>query len=223
MRAAASALTRCSSSLARSGARPAHSRRRLISRAWENASSESSAIPTSATNPAIAPTLVKELVSERARGRAVIACTRFDGSSWIPGVYEGRRRLGAASRDGLRELGAHRRELCHLCGQTRGVALEHEQAYLVEHRFDRLGRQWFALRAHDLLGRRRLWLLVAVEQLLVQLLSCATAHDLDRHVAIRIEARELDHGSCEIDDPDRFAHVEHKNVRPTISIGDERA
>src|ERR1700722_13960878 len=149
MRAGASALTRCSSSLARSGARPAHSRRRLISRAWENASSESSAIPTSATNPAIAPTLVKELVSESASGRAVIACTRFDGSSWIPGVYEGRRRLGAASGDGLREL-------CHLCRETRGVPLEHEQADLVEHRFDCLWRQRLALGAHDLLGRCRL-------------------------------------------------------------------
>ncbi len=39
---------RCSISAARSGARPAHSRKRLISRAWAKASSESIAIPTSA-------------------------------------------------------------------------------------------------------------------------------------------------------------------------------
>jgi hypothetical protein len=81
MRAAASVLTRCSISAARSGARPAHSRRRLISRAWANASSDSSAIPNSAAKPAIAPTLVKVLVSDSASGSAFTAYTRFEGNS----------------------------------------------------------------------------------------------------------------------------------------------
>jgi hypothetical protein len=63
-RAAASVLTRCSTSAARSGARPAHSRRRLISRAWEKTSSERTAIPSSAANPAIAPTSVNRFESE---------------------------------------------------------------------------------------------------------------------------------------------------------------
>ncbi len=71
-RAAASALTRCSISTARSGARPAHSRRRLISRAWENASSDRIAMPTRAAKAAIAPTSVKELESDSASGTAII-------------------------------------------------------------------------------------------------------------------------------------------------------
>jgi hypothetical protein len=65
-RAAASALTRCSSSAARSGARPAHSRRRLSSRACEKKSSDRIAIPSSAANAAMAPILVNELESESA-------------------------------------------------------------------------------------------------------------------------------------------------------------
>jgi hypothetical protein len=71
-RAAASALTRCSTSAARSGARPAHSRRRLSSRAWEKTSSESTAMPSSAANAAIAPICVKVLESESASGGAVM-------------------------------------------------------------------------------------------------------------------------------------------------------
>jgi hypothetical protein len=73
-RAAASALTRCSRSAARSGARPAHSRRRLISRAWENTSSESTAMPSSAANATIAPTSVNafESESESASGVAIM-------------------------------------------------------------------------------------------------------------------------------------------------------
>ena len=71
-RAAASALTRCSTSAARSGARPAHSRRRRSSRAWEKTSSERIAIPSSAANAAIAPTWVKVLESESASGVAIM-------------------------------------------------------------------------------------------------------------------------------------------------------
>jgi hypothetical protein len=71
-RAAAPALTRCSSSAERSGARPAHSRRRFSSRACEKNSSARSATPTSAANAAIAPTCVSELESESADGKAVM-------------------------------------------------------------------------------------------------------------------------------------------------------
>jgi hypothetical protein len=71
-RAAAPALTRCSSSAERSGARPAHSRRRFSSRACEKNSSARSATPTSAANAAIAPTCVSELESESAGGKAVM-------------------------------------------------------------------------------------------------------------------------------------------------------
>jgi hypothetical protein len=71
-RAAASALTRCSISAARSGARPAHSRKRLISRACENASIDRIAIPRRAANAAMAPTSVNELESESASGTKII-------------------------------------------------------------------------------------------------------------------------------------------------------
>ena len=70
--AAAPALTRCSSSAARSGARPAHSRRRFSSRACEKNSSARIAIPTNAANAAIAPIFVNELESESATGKAVM-------------------------------------------------------------------------------------------------------------------------------------------------------
>jgi hypothetical protein len=71
-RAAAPALTRCSNSAERSGARPAHSRRRLSSRACEKNSSARIAIPTNAANAAIAPIWVTELESESASGKAVM-------------------------------------------------------------------------------------------------------------------------------------------------------
>ncbi|HEY2537216.1 MAG TPA: hypothetical protein VGI24_09570 [Solirubrobacteraceae bacterium] len=71
-RAAASALTRCSCSAERSGARPAHSRRRLSSRACVKTSSERTAMPTSAANAAIAPIFVKELDSDSASGKTAV-------------------------------------------------------------------------------------------------------------------------------------------------------
>jgi hypothetical protein len=71
-RAAAAVLTRCSRSAARSGARPAHSRRRLSSRAWEKQSSDSTAIPASAANAAMAPIWVNEFESESASSEGVM-------------------------------------------------------------------------------------------------------------------------------------------------------
>jgi hypothetical protein len=71
-RAAAPALTRCSKSAARSGARPAHSRRRFSSRACEKNSNARIAIPTSAAKAAIAPIWVNELESESESGKAVM-------------------------------------------------------------------------------------------------------------------------------------------------------
>jgi hypothetical protein len=71
-RAAASVLTRCSSSAARSGARPAQSRRRFSSRACEKTSSARIAIPASAANAAIAPIFVNVLESDSATGKAVM-------------------------------------------------------------------------------------------------------------------------------------------------------
>lgn len=71
-RAAAPALTRCSNSAARSGARPAHSRKRFSSRAWEKTSSERIAMASRAANAATAPTWVNEFESENASGKGVM-------------------------------------------------------------------------------------------------------------------------------------------------------
>ncbi|HEX4188302.1 MAG TPA: hypothetical protein VHY83_10425 [Solirubrobacteraceae bacterium] len=71
-RVAAAALTRASRSAARSGARPAHSRRRLSSRAWEKTSSERIAIASSAAKAAMAPICVNVFDSESASGREVM-------------------------------------------------------------------------------------------------------------------------------------------------------
>jgi hypothetical protein len=71
-RAAAPAVTRCSSSAERSGARPAHSRRRFSSRACEKTSSARIAIPASAANAAIAPIFVNVFESDSATGRTVM-------------------------------------------------------------------------------------------------------------------------------------------------------
>jgi hypothetical protein len=68
VRAAAWLLTRCSCSAARSGARPAHSRNRFISRACANTSNARMAMPSSAAKAAIAPILVIEFVSDSASG-----------------------------------------------------------------------------------------------------------------------------------------------------------
>ena len=70
--AAAAAVTRCSSSAERSGARPAHSRRRFSSRAWEKNSSDSTAIPRSPANAARAPTWVNVFESESASNESVM-------------------------------------------------------------------------------------------------------------------------------------------------------
>jgi hypothetical protein len=71
-RAAAPAVTRCSISAERSGARPAHSRRRFSSRACEKTNSARIATPRSAANAAIAPIFVNVLESESASGKAVM-------------------------------------------------------------------------------------------------------------------------------------------------------
>jgi hypothetical protein len=71
-RAAAPAVTRCSISAERSGARPAHSRRRFNSRACEKTNSARIATPTRAANAAIAPIFVNVLESESASGKTVM-------------------------------------------------------------------------------------------------------------------------------------------------------
>jgi hypothetical protein len=71
-RAAAPALTRCSSSAARSGARPAHSRSRLSSRAWAKESNDRIAIAASAANAAMAPIWVNVLESDSASSEGIM-------------------------------------------------------------------------------------------------------------------------------------------------------
>jgi hypothetical protein len=125
-------------------------------------------------------------------------------------VYEGLRRSGAAGgrRGALggdlerrRRRGARRRiargrfvlvglarlarELGDLCRKARGVSFEDQQADLVEHRLDLGDPERLALGPQDLLGLGRPRALVAVEQLLVELLAGAAADDLDVDVPRR--------------------------------------
>src|SRR4051794_23166043 len=176
-------------SAARSGARPAHSRRRFTSRAWEKYRAESTASPGMAAMPAYAPT-----------------CSINRTASTDPTL------LGVAERNrGVRHP-APLRQHRHHCRKALGVARVHELLDLGERLLDPLRVERRALRNEDpvLAGRARP--LVAVEQLLVQLLAWPAADDLDRHVAVGLATRELDHLACEVDDPDRFAHFEHVDL-----------
>ena len=101
-----------------------------------------------------------------------------------------------------------------LRGEPGGVALQHEQVDLGEHLLHDLRRERLALCPQDLLGGGRPRALVAVEQLLVQLLPRPAPDLLDLDVAVGVEAGELDHRPRQLDDPHRLAHVEHQHLRP---------
>ena len=64
--------------------------------------------------------------------------------------------------------------------------------------------------------------LVAVEQLLVELLPGPAPDDLDVDVAVGVEARELDHRAGEVDDAHRLAHVEHEHLGAAAAIAAAR-
>jgi hypothetical protein len=80
-----------------------------------------------------------------------------------------------------------------LAARAGGVALEHEQRDLIEHRLHDRGIERVAAGERDLVGGRGLGALVGVEEVLVELLAGAPADDLDGDVAGRGAARELDH------------------------------
>src|SRR5205823_4720400 len=72
---------------------------------------------------------------------------------------------------------------------------------------------------------RRLGALVDVEQLLVDLLPGARADELDRHIHIRLVARQGDHVSSQLEDPDRLPHLEHEDLaraRPEVPRLDDQ-
>ncbi len=48
----------------------------------------------------------------------------------------------------------------------------------------------------------------------MKLLAGAPPHDLDVDVAVRVQAREVDHRASQLDDSDRLSHVEHEDLRP---------
>src|SRR5277367_5677386 len=122
------------------------------------------------------------------------------------GVYEGRRRLakldvrsaavglpcGALRLLRSRWLPARGRQLRDLRRQAGGVALEHQQPDLREHRLDRFARQRLALREQNLLGGGLASTLVAVEQLLVKLLAGPAPDDLDVDVPVGVQTRQVD-------------------------------
>src|SRR3954451_12127075 len=121
-------------------------------------------------------------------------------SQTLLGVAERYRRVGHSAA-----LGEHR----HRRREPARVARIHELLDLGEGLLDP-GRVERGALGHEyalLAGRPRP--LVGVEELLVQLLPGAAADDLDRHVAVGLATRELDHLAREVDDPDRVAHLEH--------------
>src|ERR1700736_236941 len=119
-------------------------------------------MPTTATKAASAPTLVNVFESERASSEAVM---RAAGASSVRGVYERCRRITRPVAPPVRGAGAARApaglaaepvrgQLRHLRRQARGVALQHEQADLREHRLHLRRAQRLTLGQEDLLWRR---------------------------------------------------------------------
>src|SRR4051812_32187321 len=199
-RSSAAATARASSSAARSGARPAHSRSRLTSRACAKYRSDSTPRPNTAAMPAYEPYCWALSWSERAAASAVMK-----GSMLGNGPYGGR----------LTRVGGHRlagRQRAHAGGESGGVALEHEEGDLVEHRVGRGRVQPIALGQHDLLGGGRLLELEGGEQVLVQLLPRTPSHLLDRDVDVRPQTRQLDHVARELPDRHGLAHLEHEDL-----------
>src|SRR5215207_47236 len=205
--AVASATTRCSSSRARSGARPAHSRRRLSSRACEKYSSDSTARPKKAAMPTYTPYFSTWPWKES-------ASRTMCNEPLILGAVPAGTRLQRNHRAGIerRRHLAHGGQLTHLHRQGGGVAVEHEPSDLVE-RLLLPGRiEARMLGPEDLLRRRRLRPLVRVEQLLVQLLARPRADHLDRDVALGLQSGEPDHVVRQLHDPHRLAHLEHEDL-----------
>src|SRR5690348_15234324 len=112
---------------------------------------------------------------EKASGR----CTVVSRS-----VYVAARLLRAPGRrrDGFNPAGGEHRDLP---GQRPGVSLENEQVDAGKRALNPAGIERLVLSAHNALSGRRLWHLVGVEQIFVELLAGARAHDLDRDVPLR--------------------------------------
>ena len=170
-------------------------------------------MPTSAAKAAIAPTLVKVLERrERERQRP----------SWIPRVYEGRRRsasvgarLQRPTEGGPVPLATPRaRPTARSTFAASPAASPSSTSRLISANIASTASAPSGSRSaqQDLLGRRRRRALVAVEQLLVELLPGRRADDLDLDVAVGLEARQLDHRAREVDDPHRLAHVQHEHL-----------
>lgn len=102
--------------------------------------------------------------------------------------------------------------------QRHVVLAQARREQLVEHppqdlEIDRLGR-----RDQDAVDHRRQASLVAIEQLLVELLAGAQAGERDLDVLVRAQAGEPDHLARDIDDPDRLTHVENEDLTPLIRM-----
>ncbi len=167
------------------------SRSVLASRAWAKYSSTRIARPMSAANPASDPTFEMKWLGERAKGGARLASAGVyvafrRPSSRSQALRVSRQQMESSGRARLREPGDPVGECCR-------VALEHEQVDVREGPLHPFGVQALALGAEDLLGGRRLRALVGVEEILVKFLPGARADDLDRDVALGLEAGEADH------------------------------
>src|SRR3954452_6575284 len=119
-----------------------------------------------------------------------------------------RRRSLRSGQAGRRRRAADLGQLRHPRREPGRVALERKQPDRVEDPGDQGGVERLALGEHDLLGRRGLWALIAVEELLVELLAGTATDELDRDVLLGQEPRELDHVASEIENSHRIAHLQ---------------
>src|SRR5438445_351545 len=85
---------------------------------------------------------------------------------------------------------------------------------LLEGREPRLGERVGTGRTDDVdaIVIRRCDLLVVRDELLAQLLARTEAREDDFDVLVRFEARELDHVTREVEDPDRLPHLEDERL-----------
>ncbi len=175
-------------SASRSGADPAHSRRRRMSRPWVNESRASTARPRNAAKPAKAPICSIAWTKVAARGYSLATTV----AASPPGEA-----ISSTTRSAKLASSPARTR----CSSEFSVDSTHSGS--------------IALPPHrpvDPPRRRRLQLLARGEELLVQLLAGPRLGELDRDVRLGLVAGEPDHVVGEVDDLHRLAHVEDEDL-----------
>ncbi len=152
--------------------------------------------PMIAAKPASAPTELMKWWTEKAKRKRSHAALAVYVATRAPGLS------GARSRA---------RERWRRARRARRIALEHEQIDL--RRTSPRPKPGRGARVRRAGSSARAWagMLVRVEQILMELLAGTRADDLDRDVALGLEAGKPDHRLGEIDDLDRIAHLQDEH------------